>query len=293
MKQYTNEFFNYLSGEREYSENTIVGYKKDINQFIEEIKIKSPSDISKSTIRAFLSKLKNEMVLRNGKKGLTPKSRNRKLSAIKLFCKFLKEEGHIKVNPSLEIDYARVEKRLPVYFSENEISDVIESAEDHYRDQAILEIFYSSGPRVSEVVGIKVEDVDFHGKTLRLFGKGGKERIVPATTNSLKAIATHLQAREKDSEYLFACPYKDSTKPISARTARNVVYKYGKKKNNLPKISPHKIRHSVATHLHKNGMDIRNVQELLGHEDISTTMMYTHIVNEALTKSFQSSHPRG
>jgi site-specific recombinase XerD len=280
---YLNHFFDYVRAEKNYAENTIINYKSDIDQYLQDAEVSTPSDITKQNIRTFLSRLEQ--------KDIQARSRNRKLAAVKLLCKFLKAEGIIKSDPSLEIEYAKIEKHLPVIFSESEMNGVIDSAADKYRDKAILELLYGIGVRVTELVGIKVTDIDLSNMTAKVFGKWRKERIVPMNTSSANAIITHLKNRKVDSEFLFASPY-DATVPITARTARNVVYKYGDK-TKLSNISPHKFRHSCATHLHQHGMDIRDVQEMLGHADISSTTIYTHVALNTLSRNYHSAHPRG
>lgn len=284
MKDCLEQFFNYLIAEKNYARNTVIGYSKDIEQYINEVHITSPEQISKANIRAFLA------ILERKEDTVKARSRNRKLAAIKLLCKFLKAEGLISENPSLEIEYAKIGKQLPVVFSEEDMSNLIESAEDQYRDKAVLELLYGIGVRVAELVGIKVSDINFTSQTVKVLGKWNKERIVPVNTNCLVAVVTYLRKRNIDSEFLFPSPY-NSDAPISVRTIRNIVYRYGDI-NSLKNISPHKFRHSCATHLHQHGMDIRDVQEMLGHADISSTTIYTQVALNSLSKSYHSAHPR-
>jgi integrase/recombinase XerD len=198
---------------------------------------------------------------------------------------FLKSEGLIKDNPSLEIANVKVEKRLPKVMSVNQTASIIDSAESQ-QDKAILETLYATGCRVSELVGIKIRDIDFEERTLRVIGKGDKEREVPINNPAIRAIKEHLATRGYDSEYVFASRVYNE-RPMTTKNVRKRVKKFGGEE-----VHPHMLRHSYATHLHANGVDIRVIQELLGHADISTTTIYTAIANEQMSKAYRSAHPR-
>lgn len=276
MEKYLEYFLTHIITEKNLSKNTATGYKKDIQQYIESCSITELSELNKYTIREFLLNINS----------LAPSTRRRKLSAIKEFMKFLKREGFIKINEALEIENAKIDKKLPKVLNVNETAKIIDSA-NNKQDRAILETLYGLGCRIAELVNIKISDIDFDNRTVRLFGKGNKERIVPINNASLIAVTEHLQSRKLSSNYIFASSVHGE-RPMTTRNARRIVYKYGGKE-----VHPHMFRHSYATHLHANGADIRHIQELLGHADISTTQIYTHVANEQMTKTYRHAHPRG
>jgi site-specific recombinase XerD len=275
MKNYLKDFENYLIVEVNASQNTIDGYNIDLAQYIKECGIESLEQLDKPSIRQFLTKISH----------LAPRTRRRKLSSIRSFMTFLKSEGLIKDNPSLEIANVKVEKRLPKVMSVNQTASIIDSAESQ-QDKAILETLYATGCRVSELVGIKIRDIDFEERTLRVIGKGDKEREVPINNPAIRAIKEHLATRGYDSEYVFASRVYNE-RPMTTKNVRKRVKKFGGEE-----VHPHMLRHSYATHLHANGVDIRVIQELLGHADISTTTIYTAIANEQMSKAYRSAHPR-
>lgn len=258
------------------SHNTVTSYNTDISQYFKQCGIHSVEQLNKATIREFLTSIS----------GLAPRTRRRKLSAIRSFFSFLKNEGVIKDNPALEIANVKVEKRLPKVMSVNQTASVLDSAETP-QDKAILETLYGIGCRVGELVGIKISDIDFEERTVRVIGKGDKERLLPINNTAIKAIKEHLATREYDSEYVFASRVCHE-RPMTTRNVRDRVYKYSE-----GKVHPHMLRHSYATHLHANQADIRVIQELLGHADISTTTIYTAVANEQMAKTYRTAHPRG
>jgi len=275
MNKYLNYFLEYISTEKNLSENTINSYKTDIKQYFEMCNITKLEQLNKYTIREYLSKINN----------LAPTSRRRKLSSIRAFLGFLCKDGIIEKNEAIEIENAKIDKKLPRVLNIDETAKIIESAESK-QDRAILETLYGLGCRVSELVNIKISDIDFENRRVRLFGKGNKERIVPINNPSLKAILSHLQSRGFKSEYVFASRVLPG-KPMTTKNVRRIVHKYGGKE-----VHPHMFRHSYATHLHANNVGINIIQELLGHADISTTTIYTHIANEQMSNAYRHAHPR-
>jgi site-specific recombinase XerD len=276
MEKYLKYFLNYIRTEKNLSENTIIGYKKDLEQYLDSCNIKVLEDLNKHTIRDFLAKIND----------LAPTTRRRKLASIRGFFGFLFDEEIINKNESLSIKNAKIDKKLPVIMSVNETATVIDSACSK-QDKAILETLYGTGARISELVGIQISDIDFDARTVRLFGKGNKERIVPINNASLIAIKEHLDSRGFNSPYVFGSRVTPNH-PMTARNARERVYKSGGKE-----VHPHMFRHSYATHLHANGASIMDIKEMLGHADISTTQIYTHVANEQMTRTYRHSHPRG
>jgi site-specific recombinase XerD len=276
MKNQLNDFLNYLRIEKNSSLNTIVSYRKDIEQFIESGEISDISEMTKPKIRNFLSEIQH----------LAPRTRGRKLSAIRSFMTFLVREGLIEKNYALEIDKPKLEKKLPTVMTVNETANYIDAVTNH-QDRAVLEVLYGIGCRADELVNIRHADIDFDNRTVKLFGKGNKERIVPINNSAIKAIENHLKTRDISSEYIFASKrYPDI--PMTTRNAHKIV-----KKHTQGLVHPHMLRHSYATHLHANGVDIRIIQELLGHSDINTTTIYTSLANEQMSIAYRHAHPRG
>lgn len=276
MEKYLKYFIDYIRIERNLSENTAISYKKDVEQYIEHCSIVDLSQFNKQTIREYLSSINS----------LAPTSRRRKLSSIRAFLGFLSSEGIIEKNEAMDIRNAKIDKKLPKVMSIQETASIIDSAVNP-QDRAILETLYGIGCRVSELVNIKISDIDFLNRQIRLFGKGNKERIVPINNASILAIKKHLQTRGFNSDYVFASRVLPG-RPMTTKNASRVVHKYGGSE-----VHPHMFRHSYATHMHANGADIRYIQEMLGHSDISTTQIYTSVANEEMTSTYRHAHPRG
>ncbi|MER2007923.1 MAG: tyrosine-type recombinase/integrase [Psychrobacillus sp.] len=276
MKKHLENFLNYLSIERNSSENTITSYKNDIMQYLESSEIEYPEQMDKASIRKFLVEINS----------LAPTTRRRKLSAIRSFMRFLNNEDIIEKNHALDIDNAKTNKKLPKVMSIAETIDMLNSTTDE-QDRAILETLYGVGCRVAELVIIKKSDIDFENQRVILFGKGNKERIVPINKSAIDAINRHLSTRGYESEYIFASR-RNPESPMTTRNARRIVYKYSG-----GEVHPHMFRHAYATHLHSRGVDIRVIQELLGHADISTTTIYTSLANEQMSNAYNLAHPRG
>jgi site-specific recombinase XerD len=281
MDEKLHEFLIYLKVEKNCSPKTIDSYKKDIKQFFEDIKIKEVSDITKYKIREFLSIMDD--------RELEPATRNRKLTSIRSFCNYLIMEEYLQTNPTIDISYAKIDKRLPKTITVEQTFNILDSVES-LRDKAALEILYATGVRVGELVNIELADIDTESGRMRVFGKGSKERVVPLTKTAIESVDAYLKNRECKSKYLFPSP-ANNKKPITTKAIYNLVRRYGE--NNGVKMSPHKFRHSVATHLLSRNMDIRKIQELLGHSNINTTTIYAQIAIEQMASQFHSAHPRG
>jgi site-specific recombinase XerD len=202
------------------------------------------------------------------------------------------EEGYLKFNPAADLSTAKTETKLPVVFSEIDTGKLIDSVSD-IRDRAALETLYALGIRVAELVGIQVKDIDFINRRVRVFGKGRKERVVPMNNSAKNILLEYISTLERNDldDYVFPSPVNQG-KPVTTRAMYDVVIKYAKL-NGMDGMSPHKFRHAFATHMHARGMDIRDLQELLGHADIGTTTIYTKVVNENLARNYHSAHPRG
>jgi integrase/recombinase XerC len=221
----------------------------------------------------------------------------RRLSAFRSFFKFLYREGYIKINPTSAIATPKLEKKLPVFLGQERVEALISAPDDKTlmgsRDRAILETLYSTGIRVSELAGLSVDDIDFISGVIKVFGKGRKERIVPIGDVAMKALRNYLDkrtlSRSKKSDAVFL---NKSSRRLTGRSVRRIVDKYIKMCSIQEKVSCHSLRHSFATHLLDRGADLRSVQELLGHKNLSTTQIYTHVTTERMKSIYDKAHPR-
>ncbi len=300
MTEHCKSYLHYLALERQASRNTIASYKLDLKRYIEFLERRKIGDVHAITeehTSAFLRTLH--------KSGLSPRSISRALSAVKGFHKFLQGDGVVKHDPSQLVEPPRVPKYLPDTLSQSEIESILKQPSPPVgdtknlwlRDKAILETMYASGLRVSEVVGLKQSNVLADEALLRVFGKGSKERIVPIGLPALQWIEryTHecrpLLARRGNSHDALFLNARGT--PISRMAVWNIVQRYAARAGIEKAVHPHTFRHSFATHLLEGGADLRSVQEMLGHADISTTQIYTHIDREYLKEVHRSFHPRG
>jgi len=288
MEKYIEKFFRYLEIEKNYSAHTILNYKIDLEDFRNYIGEIALDKIDYLALRKYLAVLKE--------KRLGNRSIGRHLSALRSFFRFLTREGYLKANPILILSSPKLDKHLPSFMTEEEVSRVIDSAfgkdqkdERGLRDRAILETFYSTGIRISELVRLNDEDVDFISGIAKVFGKGKKERIVPIGETALVAIKKYCDKKKIKSQAIFL---NKNGKRITTRGVRNIVKKYLNKVGILHGITPHTFRHSFATHLLNRGADLRTVQELLGHANLSTTQIYTHLTTEKLKNVYDKAHPR-
>ncbi|MCX5695670.1 MAG: tyrosine recombinase XerC [Candidatus Omnitrophica bacterium] len=287
MDKYIERFMRYMEIEKNYSQHTLINYKVDLKDFSKFCGELSLDKIDYLLLRKYLAVLKE--------KSLGNRSVGRHLSALRSFFRFLSREGYIKTNPILMLSSPKLDKHLPSFMTEEEVARLIESAfakneKDEFglRDRAILETFYSSGLRISELVSLSIEDVDFISGVVKAFGKGKKERVVPIGDAALNAIRKYLDKRKKQSTALFL---NKNGKRISTRGVRNIVEKYLKGAGIARGVSPHTFRHSFATHLLNRGADLRTVQELLGHANLSSTQIYTHLTTDRLKSVYDKAHP--
>ena len=287
MEKYTEKFIRYLEIEKNYSPHTILNYKLDLEDFNRFLAGGEIQSVDYLALRKYLAVLKE--------KNLGNRSVGRRLSALRSFFKFLTREGYIKNNPILMLSSPKLDKHLPQFLTEEEVVKLIESAFAHdekdelgLRNRAILETFYSTGIRISELVSLSSEDIDFIGGTAKVFGKGKKERIVPIGDVALNAIKSYLDKRKKQDRAIFL---NKNGKRISTRGVRDVVEKCIHLAGIRKGISPHTLRHSFATHLLNRGADLRTVQELLGHANLSSTQIYTHLTTSKLKSVYDKAHP--
>lgn len=285
MQRYIEKFIRYLEIEKNYSAHTILNYRLDLKGFKNFLGETPLESVDYLTLRKFLAQVKE--------KNLSVRTIARHLSTLRSFFKFLTREGHLKTNPILSLSSPKQEKHLPVFLTEDEATRLIEAVVDKdesgLRDKAVLETFYSTGIRISELAGLKVDDIDFIGSIIKVLGKGRKERIVPIGEHAIKAIRAYLEKRKKQNEALFL---NKSSKRMTVRGVRNIVQKYITIASIRHGVSPHTLRHSFATHLLNHGADLRSVQELLGHVNLSTTQIYTHLTTERLKNVYDKAHPR-
>ncbi|MGC9033407.1 MAG: site-specific tyrosine recombinase/integron integrase [Thermosulfidibacteraceae bacterium] len=278
------DFEDYLRYTESLSENTIISYINDVKQLIDFAGKAIPE---KDTIVDFIYYLSS--------RGINPTSIRRKLSSIDKYFEFLKARKVVEENPVEDLIRPKVWDRLPKYLTVEEIhrltGTIDTSNETGIRDRAIVELLYASGLRVSELVSLRIEDVDFENRLLIVReGKGGKDRIVPINDVAIYWLKKYLSIRKKNSPFLF-CGRKDIK--LTRQRIWQIIKNYAEKANiPISKISPHVLRHSFATHLLMGGLDLRSLQELLGHATIKTTEIYTHIANPELERLFIKFHPR-
>lgn len=287
------EFLKMMAAEKGAAISTLEAYERDLRQFTEFCG-SNLKEISAEDITAFVRDLSS--------RGMTAKTISRKLSAVREFFKFLYSENEIKINPVLNIQSPKQQKPLPKFLSEQEIRQLIEAAARkqnpaHRRIAVMLELMYACGLRVSELVSMPENCINFEKKQLLIRGKGSKERLIPVAGQALEQVQDYLTYRDyflkggRRSVWLF--PSKSSA---SGHVTRDSFFKHLKELAveaglDRDKVSPHVLRHSFATHLLNHNADLRAVQKMLGHEDIGTTEIYTHIISDDLIKKVQKLHP--
>lgn len=296
---YRKQFINYIRTEKSLSENTIESYTFDLERFTAFMESRSAelADVDQSLIRDFLKELKKGDVEH---KPYSEKSSARMLSTLRSYYKFLDAEGYIRTNPMENIDSPKQKRELPEVLSIAEIDEILSKPDTTdklgLRDRAILEVMYASGLRVSETLDLRIPDIIFDEEFIRVFGKGSKERIVPIGSSALSWVTTYIEEsrsrlkNDKSENYLFL---NFRGRRLSRMAIWDIVRKYCSMAGIKKEVHPHTIRHSFATHLLEGGADIRIIQEMLGHSDISTTQIYTHIDKEYLIEVHKSFHPRG
>ena len=289
IDRYIVKFLNYLKVEKNMSMHTVLNYSidlRDISKFLGD-----SAEIEKIdylALRKFLADLK----LRN----YSHRTIARKFACLRSFFKFLYREGYIKSNPISGLSTPKLERKLPVFLDESEVAKLLEApptdALAGLRDRAMLETLYSSGLRISELVGLNIDNIDFIGGVLKVLGKGRKERLVPIGDRALKCIRAYLEKRGVESLDKKAVFLNKSNSRLTDRSVRRTLEKYIHITSLREDISPHTLRHSFATHLLNRGADLRSVQELLGHMNLSTTQIYTHVTAERMKAVYNKAHPR-
>ncbi|CAM3449451.1 site-specific tyrosine recombinase/integron integrase [Pseudostreptobacillus hongkongensis] len=294
MKSILSKFIYYQEVVLNKSFNTVKSYKKDLEQFVDYLinneGINDFNEVEVFTFRSFIAYLNLELKVNK-------RSINRKLSAIRTFFKYLLENGYIEENKTVYISTPKFEKALPNYLTKDDFDKIRENINLEkilgLRDRAIVELLYSSGIRSMELLDLNESMINFSEREIRVIGKGNKERITFFSNTAKKYILEYIERKKKE--------YKNYTKDIlfvnkngeklDSRSLRRLITNYGKKSNLNKEVTPHVFRHSFATELLNQGVDIRYVQELLGHSSIATTQFYTHISKSVLKDAYMKSHP--
>jgi len=298
LTKHLDDFILYLRIEKNASPHTVNNYRADIDRFFVFAREHCVGEVlfahvTPLLIRAYLAKLKEEDYAR--------RTIARRIAALRSFFHFLCRESVLAENPFKAIHTPKLEKRLPVFLDAHEVADLLNLPENSTlgrRDAALLELLYATGVRVNELASLTIRDVDLISGYALVYGKGSKERVVPVGRKAIAAVQDYLAASRprlcaNDSttrhDTLFV---NKSGGPLTDRSIRRILAKYVDQLAITKNVSPHTIRHSFATHLLNNGADLRSVQELLGHVNLSTTQLYTHVTKERMKAVYQQSHPR-
>lgn len=299
LEEATVRFVRHLDEERQASPHTVAAYRRDLAQLVAFIRDKRPrvqtaADIDVLLLRSFLGQLARTHA---------PPSIGRKVAAIRAFLHFLEVRGEVKTNVAATLELPKVRRPLPTFVNVDAASEVVEAPDESkaegQRDRAMLEVLYGSGLRVSELVGLNIDDVDFdaEGGRARVLGKGRKERLVPFGSHAKDALTKwmvrrtelrHPKTGELDQRAMFVSRFG---KRIGVRQVQHLVQRYGALGAGRADLHPHALRHTFATHLLDGGADLRAIQRMLGHASLSTTQRYTHVSTEHLMKVYDAAHP--
>jgi integrase/recombinase XerD len=295
LDQLADQFINYLVVEKGLSKNTVAAYSRDLVLYLDFLRTKRVTDIAESDTTLVLKHL---IELRDA--GLGSRSRARHLVTLRGFYRFLVQEKVLKTNPAQMVDLPKTGQKLPDVLKVDDVLRLLEAPDSKkplgVRDSAMLELLYAAGLRVSELTEVKVADINLEACFVRVLGKGSKERVVPIGLAAKKKLEAYLAAgrspllKGRPSAYLFVTRLG---KPMTRQGFWKLLKQYAVKAGISQKITPHTLRHSFATHLLERGADLRSVQVMLGHVDISTTQIYTHVAQEKLKAIHSAYHPRG
>jgi integrase/recombinase XerC len=291
FKEFIAEFISYIKHVKGYSNHTIRNYNADLEHFKNYIENQDINinieKITKNHIRSFLGYLFNKN---------DPNTLTRKISTLRSFFKYLIKDGYIEINPARLVNLPKRKKFLPKILSIDEMFGLLKIPKNDSllgsRDLCILELLYSSGVRVSELVNLNINDIDFEKNLIKVLGKGKKERLVPITKAAYDAILNYIKRRNAttSSNSPLFLNYKNSR--LTTKSVGRIIDKYTKKMVLLKKFSPHSFRHTFATHLLQQGANLRSIQEMLGHASLSTTQKYTKVSIDKLIEVYDKSHPR-
>ncbi len=295
LDQLADRFINHLVVEKGLSKNTVSAYSRDLILYLEFLRAKKVSNIAESDTTLVLNHL---IDLRDA--GLGPRSRARHLVALRGFYRFLVQERILETNPAQMVDLPKAGRKLPDVLKVNEVEQLLRTPDLSkplgMRDAAMLELLYAAGLRASELINMGIADINLEACFVRILGKGSKERLVPIGQVAKERVDTYLASarpallKGRQSLYLFVTR---SAKPMTRQGFWKLLKQYAVKAGISCKITPHTLRHSFATHLLERGADLRSVQVMLGHVDISTTQIYTHVAQERLKAVHTQYHPRG
>lgn len=307
MREQLESFLDYLRLNRNASRHTVLAYRSDLTQYFAFLETRPEyskaaglgvEDVNQDSVRGFLGQLY--------RRGVAGSSSARKLAAVRSFAKFLCREGLLDEDPGALVSSPKLVRKVPAHLDVDEMKALLEAPDQTSplgrRDRAILELFYASGLRLSELVAIDLEDINLPSRLVRVLGKGGKERIVPFNPTAAQSVRAYLDDRQKlvqsatepltrtaRDEPLFL-NYRGGR--LSTRSVDRLVRRYVRQASTRLGISPHALRHSFATHLLERGADLRAIQELLGHSRVTTTQRYTHVNAAQLTELYRKTHPR-
>ncbi|MBE0645728.1 MAG: tyrosine recombinase XerC [Bacteroidetes bacterium] len=298
MKASIQRFGEYLTVERNASPHTVVAYIRDLEQFHSWLLALAESErieldaVDRGSIRMYLGALAEE--------GLSRRSISRKMTSIRAFFQFAERRGFVGENPAENLHAPKIDRRLPAFVDEDTVSRLMllpdTGTADGARNAAILEMFYSTGMRLSELTGLNIKDLNTSTRTVRVLGKRRKERILPVGQPALDAIAHYLALRRADGQHTESDPealfLNHRGSRLSSRSVYSIVNNHLRVVSDQEQCSPHVLRHSFATHLLNRGADLQAVRELLGHESLSTTQIYAHVTTDHLKREYAKAHPR-
>lgn len=288
-----NSFLHYIQFEKRFSPNTVLAYSSDLEQFFQYQKLQyeteDPAEINHPMIRSWIVSMMEAHV--------SPRSINRKLTTLKTYYKFLLRRGSVKVNPMMKVQAPKTSKRLPVFVDQSKMELLFNEVNfgegfESQRDRLILELFYATGMRLSELIGLTDDSIDLYQCSLKVLGKRNKERIIPFTDKLKVLIRDYLDVRSKIGSPSLTFFVTDKGKKMYPKLVYRIVTSRIGSVTTLDKKSPHVLRHTFATHMLNNGADINSVKEILGHANLSATQVYTHNTIEKLKEVYKQAHPR-
>jgi integrase/recombinase XerD len=294
MEGYVDQFINYLAVDRGLAKNTLESYGRDLRQFqtyLQNGKFEDIKDSSRTTIVDYLNSLKTQ--------GKAVSTISRNIAALKSFYQYLVKENYLEHDPAEKLETPKLEKKLPKILTIAEVEELLKQPNVRLsvglRDKAMLELLYATGIRVSEIIALNISDVNLDMGYVKCYGKGSKERIVPLGSIAVKSVHEYINkgrskiVRTYEEPALFLNHHGNR---LTRQGFWKIIKKYASQANIVKEITPHTLRHSFATHLLENGADLRSVQEMLGHADISTTQIYTQVTKNPLKEVYDKTHPR-